>query len=88
METFEILSIAEFSEAQSVEDGSEVTVRKCIAFFVSLLDQAGVSRSPYVVRRRRGRPVGARGPKTAVVSGGADDHHEPIVVSQIGRAHV
>lgn len=43
---------------------SGVTLRKCVAFFVSAMDDAGIAHSPYTAKRRAGRPIGARSAKS------------------------
>jgi hypothetical protein len=43
---------------------SGVTLRKCIAFFRSAIDDAGIPHSQYAGKRKAGRPVGARSAAT------------------------
>lgn len=42
---------------------SGVTLRKCIAFFVTAMDDSGIVHSRYTAKRHAGRPIGARSVK-------------------------
>jgi len=45
---------------------SGVTLRKCVAFFVTAMDDSGIGHSRYTAKRHAGRPIGARSARNEV----------------------